>query len=163
MEVVAHYLQLAALQWGDAAERDMFGRSSYNRYYYAAFLCVRGVVGGLRPEWTELPHAAYPELLVGKISQSISKGRQRAQKLQDRELVIQFQRASVAARELAALMRASSATRKVADYNPEVAVNFVHADRFSLNDVDITEAHQWPERARAWAREIEAAWKQMDV
>lgn len=163
LEVVAHHLQMTALGRADATERDLFGRSSYNRYYYATFLCVRDVLARLRPEWGMLPHAAYPELLMGTVLKILSKGREQAQKLQDKELVSQCQRASVAARELASLMRASSTTRKVADYHPEIAVNFVHADRFTLNNVEVTEAHQWPERAKAWAREIEAAWRQVNV
>lgn len=161
MEIVAHHLQVTALARGDAAERDLFGRSSYNRYYYATFLCVREVLAQLRPEWGELPHAAYPEVLVGTVSKVLSAGRSRALKLQDKELVQQCSRAIVAAKELSNLMKASSVTRKVADYNPEIPVNFAHVDRFSLNNVDVTEAHQWPQRAKAWAMEIGAAWRQL--
>jgi hypothetical protein len=121
------------------------------------------VLAQLRPEWGRLPHAAYPELLVGTILKVLSNGRKQAQKIQDRDLVSQCSRAVVAAKELARLMSASSATRKVADYHPEIPVNFVHADRFTLNSVEITEAHHWPERAKAWAREIEDAWRQVNV
>lgn len=163
MEVVAHHLQVTALGRGDAMERDLFGRSSYNRYYYATFLCVRQVLRQLRPEWDELPHADYPKVLLGAVLKVLDNGRQRAQKLQDNELVTQCSRAIVAARELARLMTASSTTRKVADYHPEILVNFVHGDRFTLNNVDVTEAHQWPQRAKAWATEISAAWRQVNA
>lgn len=163
MKVVAHHLQVTALKSENVTARDLFGRSSYNRYYYATFLIVRKVLAQLRSEWGSLPHAAYPELLQGRVNTVLVNGRQKAQKMQDAELVNQCQRALVAARELAALMRASSAIRVVADYHPEIPVNFSHSDRFALNNVDITEAHQWPERAEAWAREIESAWRQVNA
>lgn len=163
VEVVAHHLQMIALARRNVAERDSFGRSSYNRYYYAAFLCVRQVLAQLRSEWETLPHATYPEVLTGKVLKVLSDGRKQAQKMQDRDLVSQCSRAIVAARELAHLMRKSSVTRKVADYHPEILVNFAHVDRFTLNSVDITEAHQWPARAKAWAREIENAWRQVNA
>lgn len=162
MEVVANLLQVTALKCMNADERDLFGRSSYNRYYYAAFLCVRKVLAQLRPEWGELAHASYPDLLTGRVLKVLSDGRKKAQKLQDKELVSQCSRAIAAARALALLMKASSATRNVADYHPEILVNFVHTDRFTLNNVDITEAHQWPERAKAWASNIDDVWRQLN-
>lgn len=163
MEVVAHYLQVTALAKHDATERDLFGRSSYNRYYYSAFLSVRQMLARLDPSWGRLPHADYPGLLRGQISTVLSKGRKKAMKLQDQGLISQCSRASEAARNLANLMASGNATRVVADYQPEIPVNFSFSGRFTLNSVDITEAHQWPERAKAWAKEVENAWRQLDV
>lgn len=163
MEVVAHHLQVTAIGWKDPTERDLFGRSSYNRYYYAAFLSVRQVLARLRPEWAALAHATFPEVLTGKILKTLSTGRNKAQRVRDGDLVSQCQRAIAASNELAKLLRSSYAIRVIADYNPEILVDFAHADRFKLNDVDITEAHQWPERAKVWASEIERAWKQVNV
>lgn len=163
MEVVAHHLQVTAIRWGNPAERDLFGRSSYNRYYYAAFLNVRQVLVQLKPEWRRLAHASYPEILTGRIVQILSRGRYQALRVQDSGLVNQCQRAIAASKGLATLLKAGYAIRVIADYSPEVLVDFVHANRFSLNNVEISEAHQWPERAKAWAREIENAWRQVRV
>jgi hypothetical protein len=163
VEVVAHHLQVTAIGWANPTERDQFGRSSYNRYYYATFLSVREVLMRLRPEWSALAHATYPEVLKGKISKALSKGRNHAQKVQDKDLVRQCHRAIVASNDLAKLLKASYAIRLIADYNPEILVDFVHASRFTLNNVEITEAHQWPERAKTWAYEIERAWRQVSV
>lgn len=161
MQQVARHLQITAMGLVDPLERDLFGRSSYNRYYYATFLCVRAVLVRLRPEWSRMAHASLPEVLTVEVCKTLKKGRDRADRLGDMELVWQCSRAIKAAKELAALMRSSSATRVVADYHPEILVNFVHGERFSLNEVGITEAHQWPERAQAWLTDIEGAWSQV--
>ena len=78
MDVVAHHLQTHALALSDPTERDLYGRSSYNRYYYAAFLSARQVLAGLRPEWGRIAHATYPELLTGEVVKVLKSGRMRA-------------------------------------------------------------------------------------
>lgn len=121
------------------------------------------MLSGLRAEWGMLPHAAYPELLTGKVLRSLRTGCRQAERVQDKELVRQCTQAIAAAHDLAQLMKASSAIRKVADYNPEILVKFAHTHRFTLNNVEITEAHQWPERGKVWATSIESAWRQLDA
>ncbi len=162
LQQVGLHLQVKAVGLTDRVERDLFGRSSYNRYYYATFLCVRRVLAQMRPQWAFVAHAKLPEVLKGQIIKDLTKRRQRARKMDDDELVRQCSRAIKAASELADLLRASSATRVVADYHPEIAVDFVRGDRFTLNEVGITEAHQWPERALVWIEEVSSAWRQVD-
>lgn len=162
LQQVAHHLQVTANARRDPVERDLFGRSSYNRYYYAAFLLVRSVLAEMRDEWGKMAHASMPEVLTSEVCRILDKGRKKADKVGDMELSRQCHRAIKAAKELACLMRASSATRVVADYHPEILVNFVHGERFTLNEVGITEAHQWPEKAKAWLGEIHGAWRQLD-
>lgn len=116
MEIVAHHLQREAISRAAPADKDLFGRSSYNRYYYATFLHARAMVGQLRTEWQELPHADYPPLLQGKIQAEISKGRLKAQKIGDADTVALCNRAVAACKELSALMSKGSAIRVIADY-----------------------------------------------
>lgn len=162
MQQVAHHLQVRAIALHDSVERDLFGRSSYNRYYYATFLCVRAALVQMRSEWGRMAHASLPEVLTAEVCKVLDKGRKKADKVGDMELARQCSRAIKAAKELASLMRESSATRVVADYHPEILVNFVHGERFTLNEVGITDAHQWPEKARAWLGDIQGAWRQLD-
>ena len=162
VQKVAHHLQVKAVALEDPVERDLFGRSSYNRYYYATFLSVRAVLAEMRSEWGEMAHASLPEVLTAKVCNTLGKGRKKADKMGDMELVRQCNRAIKAAKELALLMRTSSATRVVADYHPEILISFVHGERFTLNEVGITEAHQWPEKAKAWLVDIQGAWNQLD-
>lgn len=162
VHVVAHHLQIHAISITDSQARDLFGRSSYNRYYYATFLLVRSTLVQMRPEWGRAAHASIPEILTTSICRVLNQGRVRARKLGDMEMERRCHRAIKAARDLAHLMHESSATRVVADYQPEITVNFLHASRFSLNNVEITDAHQWPDRAAAWLHEIYGTWVQIN-
>ncbi|WP_161809381.1 hypothetical protein, partial [Stenotrophomonas nitritireducens] len=127
------------------------------------FLSVRQVLARLNTAWGTQPHANYPGTLNGQIVKALKKGKERAKNLSDQRLISQCSRAITAAKNLANLMASSYAIRVVADYYPEIPIDFTHADRFALNNVDITEAHHWPEKAKAWAKEIEDAWRQLDA
>ncbi|TWT20326.1 hypothetical protein FQY83_11390 [Luteimonas marina] len=163
MELVAVHLQTEAVSRSSGEEKDLFGRSSYNRYYYATFLCVRGLLRRLNAEWADLPHAAYPELLRGKVKKALQKGRASAQKTGDADVVRACNRACSAVLSLAKLMTESSATRVTADYYPEVPIQFSGVDRFSLRSVDITTAHSWLTEAQTYTMAIEEAWNQINA
>lgn len=163
MELVATYLLTEAVSRSSSEEKDLFGRSSYNRYYYATFLRVRSLVMRLDPDWARLPHAAYPELLNGQIRRALDNGRLRAQKTGDADVVQACAHAHSAARALTKLMTESSAIRVTADYYPEVPIQFVGADRFSLGSVDIKTANSWPAKAQGYAKAIEKAWNQINA
>ncbi len=163
MEKVAHHLQIHALELASADDRDVFGRSAYNRYYYAAFLRARKMMTRLNPsQWAELEHATYPELLRGQIRTELKKGKQQSQRVGDSDAVGVFSRALTAAEGIASLMRDASRVRVVADYNPHIPIEFLPGGRFSLNNVDITTAHQWVNKVDTWATAIEAAWSYID-
>lgn len=163
MEVVAHYLQTEAVNRVVVAEKDLFGRSSYNRYYYATFLLVRELLRALDPRWGELPHADYPKILTGSIKDTLKKGGVRARKASDWDLSDHCKQAMAAASELAKLMAQGSATRVTADYHPEIPVQFNPGERFTLNSIDITVAHQWPPRARVLTAVIASTWRQINA
>ena len=164
METVAHHLQKEAINRRlNAEECDLFGRSAYNRYYYATFLKVREMFSQLDASWGALPHKAYPEILRGTIKKTIAGGRSKAIKLGDLKLISLCQQATAAASDLATLMTQGYAVRVIADYHPEIPVAFTDAERFELNSVKISTAHGWPSRAQTLTNTIEAAWKQINV
>lgn len=163
MERVGRHLQVQAIALTDNEERDVFGRSAYNRYYYAAFLRARKMVDTLDSDWARLPHKDYPELLKGKVRKALLKGKLQATKIGDVETINVFSRAMAAAVEIASLMENAARVRVTADYNPHIPIEFLPGGRFSLNNVDITVAHQWIVKTEAWAEAIERAWSQLDV
>ena len=160
MESVAHHLQLEAVRRTKTEECDEFGRSAYNRYYYATFLRVRKMIAALDAAWSQLPHASYPLTLRGAVRKKLQNGRSKAQRVGDHDLAATCARALSAATEIADLMEAASATRVVADYNPQIPVDFT-GGRFSLNNVRITDAHEWPKKADVWSSIIEKTWIQL--
>lgn len=163
MQRVGIHLQVQALVKVDAQERDYFGRSAYNRYYYATFNCAKLLVTQLDAKWAKTPHAVFPSLLATTIVSELEKGRSQAAKLGDFQLVTLCNQAKASSHALAKLMTEAYAVRVIADYSLETAIVFGTGQRFELNRIDITDAHQWPSKAAALSKVIADAWKQVHV
>ena len=163
LEQVAHHLQLEANRRRANADGDLFARTAYNRYYYAVFLCARNLLTTLNTDWSNMAHASYPGVLKGAVKDDIDRGKQKAKKIKDYDLTNLCSRATNALFELAEIMSKGNATRIVADYHPEIQIDFLSSARFQLNNIDITEAHQWPDKARLLISIIQEAWNQTHV
>jgi hypothetical protein len=144
-------------------ERDYFGRSAFNRYYYATFLQVKTGLGGLRVEWSTMAHAGIPEVLRGTVQRELKQGRTRAQRASDQEVVALCSRALAAVADLAKLMEKGYATRVTADYHPEIPVDFSGGQSFKLNTIGVDDARAWPNRAQVLVGAITSAWKQVNA
>lgn len=160
MKRVADHLADQAMRIPDNAERDIFGRSAYNRYYYSTFLIVRE---GLRrmqviQDSGEIAHASIPQMLNGSIREKLKRNRSRAAKIQDRDSVKLFSDALTAARDLASLMNEARGIRTVADYHPETGITFSQQG-FQLMSMEISHARHWPNKASAFLGPIEKAWR----
>ncbi|MCA8054408.1 hypothetical protein [Burkholderia cepacia] len=163
MEIVAQHLQQVALAQTDPTDRDHFGRSAFNRYYYATFLHVKAGLGSINPDWNTMAHAGIPEVLRGSVQRELKRGRTKAQRTDDAELVRLCSKALSAVSDLADLMEKGYATRVAADYHPEILVDFSGYRSFKLNTVPVEDAHGWPYRARALIDAITLAWTQIHV
>jgi hypothetical protein len=157
---VGLYLQKQAVAEIDINNKDAFGRSAYNRYYYATFICVRDMLAKFDAAWSTIPHKSCPEVLNGTVLATLKKARNHAKRANDHSLDQLYARAISSTVDLAKIMQIAYATRVVADYNLEIVVDFFSMDRFALNKVDITTAHEWPNKANAYTPTIVNAWKQ---
>ncbi len=160
MERVALLLQTTAIgAKGSKADFDLFGRSAYNRYYYAMFLLVRDMLAIMNQDWTSVPHKAIPELLNGTVVQRLKRAGKQATKIGDGDANKLCSQAVSAAIGLADLMKEGYASRITADYNPSIPVVLSGSDRFTLNSVSINVAHDWPNRTRQLTPKILRAWR----
>lgn len=159
MERVGHHLQLTALKLeDDQAGFDIFGRSAFNRYYYAAYLISRLLVKEINSDLENVPHKDLPTMLTGKIMREVKTYRAKAAKIPDREAVQICTQAISALNSLADLLIEGYGVRVIADYKPEVLISRGQDDRFKLYLTDITDAHGWPVRARAYSTTIRRMW-----
>lgn len=163
MQVVGRYLQVEAMKSHSPEEKDLFGRSSYNRYYYATFNVTRDIVRKINPDWVSSKHAEYPDIFSKKIVHRLKKERYSAIKVGDQELVCALNKAISSANDISRLLREANSARKVADYDLTIKINFVNTNRFSLSSVEIASAHLWSSRANALGSQIVDAWRQIDV
>jgi hypothetical protein len=163
LEAVARHLRDRAIALEDASdvEADSFGRSAFNRYYYAAYLAVRHI---LEPVIPDLPtqHGTLPEFLRTTVRKQLGKRRERASKAGDHSAAKATEDARQATLDLAELLVAGYGSRVMADYHPEILVNFDHQD-FKLNEVRCTVAQVWPPKAKHFANIIAAAMRQTDA
>jgi hypothetical protein len=161
METVAQLLRDQALNRTVRLEQDQFARSSFNRYYYAAFLRVRDGLATMSPGWDEMAHAAMPQVLRGTIATKLKSGLAQAKRNQDRDLVTVCSFALKAASDLADLLDQGRMTRVTADYRPDQTVDFSNVPDFSLNAVTVKMAKSWRHRADLHMKNIENAWRQI--
>lgn len=162
MQMVAHHLQTKAIGAAEA-ERDAFARSAYNRYYYSVFLRCRAMMREMNAEWSSLPHASYPEVLNGQIDRFFNNELKRARKQGDAPMQKEIEGARRAVKALAKIIVSANGGRVIADYEPDQAVNFISADRFSLNSIDITEAHAWAAKVNTLCNTIAMTWRKFNV
>jgi hypothetical protein len=114
-------------------------------------------------KWSKQSHAGIPELLTGQIITALNLGREIAAKQRDSDLVKLCNRAAAAANELSKLLQKANEARKIADYSPEIPIEFKAADRFSLSGIDINTAHSWAPKAQVLVDTIVDAWRQVHV
>ena len=154
MERVALELQRTAIKRREQTDDfDQFGRSAFNRYYYAVFLIVRDLMLEFNPRWSG-SHASIPGMLRASVHDEIAKFRSAANKRRNPEQSEAANKASSAIHSLAALMEEANTLRVTADYNPAIKVEDHGGERFALVSTNITEAHQWPTQARLYVQLI---------
>jgi hypothetical protein len=160
MERVALSLQRTANSHRDEPEMfDLFGRSAFNRYYYAMYLIVRAAVSKMDPRWARTTHGGFAELLSGAVADKISKVRRRAQKLGDAEATALCSKAIHAIHELSGLMKLGYSVRIVSDYRPDIRISESGIERFKIEYTDITTAHEWPHKSKQYSDIILRAWR----
>lgn len=163
MEMVALHLEDEALRRTPDSGRDLFGRSAFNRYYYATFLRVQNALRLHRPQWAKNGHSKLPKILKDEVIKELKASLERGKKTGDSEVTKLCSDAISAAKALASLLEEGYATRVTADYFPDVPVNFVSAKEFKLNAITVTHAHGWPTKASGFVATLEKAWRQINA
>ena len=162
MQEVGHHLQVQANTLANTL-RDAFARSAYNRYYYGCFLLLRSELEQMNSKWRSARHKDYPTILKNSIKKELTKEQKKARRRNDHDLVNKIIRAKHALAEIAELMTQAYAVRIVADYEPQVEVKFISADRFSLIEIDITTAHNWQPKVKTLMKSLRTAWSQINA
>lgn len=162
VQEVGHHLQKTAHAMA-GAERDVFARSSYNRYYYACYLEARTALKEMSADWGRARHKSFPDIFRSSIPKILKAGRKVADRADDVELKKRIDQSLRACAELASIIERAYGTRIVADYNPEIGVGFNYSARFSLNGVEITDAHEWHGRVQLLASQILSTWRQVNA
>lgn len=143
---VAEHLSTHAKGLGPGdAEADAFGRSAFNRHYYATFLTVRELLVAIDIAWAKTPHAEIPERieknLVARIKYTAKRQVRSGALGAGRSSAIVGQSIS-AATEIASVLKSAYTIRVAADYEPSHKIVF-GASGIELDSCSIGEASSW--------------------
>lgn len=144
---VAEHLCKAARSSNDD-EADAFGRSAFNRYYYAAYLSTRDLLAMIDGAWSRTPHRNIPGILEDDLRKRFQRNLKR---LKDKGLISDGKAKSLvsqvgaAGSEIASILRTAYMVRVTADYIPEEKVIF-EPTTFQLATHTEAEAKNWLQR-----------------
>jgi hypothetical protein len=165
MRIVGDHLANEAGTRGLPDDRDRFGRSAFNRYYYSAFLAVRTVLRKIEPGWATPSHQDVPVVLKGEVLKRVRKQVQASEKsgMITHAQGEQFYRAAAtAASELSNLLTSARETRRIADYEPETRISD-DGKGMKLGAYSLEAAKSWENRVRAHAGTILNVYDQLGL
>jgi len=146
LSVAEHLAQQAKLRPPDIA--DAYGRTAFNRYYYAAFLSTRELLIHVERSWSQPRHNNIPTLLkktlVERLRTDVNRLRTKGV-FTDGKAKSVLNKAISSATEMASILETAYIARVTADYEPEQKVVF-EASTFRLATYTEAEARHWPTR-----------------
>ncbi|MGX9275231.1 hypothetical protein ACWXWK_19285 [Pantoea ananatis] len=122
-----------------------FGRTAYNRYYYACYLDIRMFVAGINAGWGSLNHSEVPSFLTGAVNKKISQELARSEKLgMMTKGALQSKKSLVhtSLSQMASVMSKAYTIRCTVDYEPDISVEF-DKNTFLIDDTPIASARDW--------------------
>ena len=164
MIIVGNKLRDLAVAENDESRTDLFGRSAFNRYYYATYLITRETLELLRKEWAPTPHKGIPSLLRTTVTRVVTKELSRQEKsggFHGGSATMRHE-ATQAASELSNLLEIAYDLRVLADYEPAQLVSR-KGKSLSLGGHSLEEASRWPQRALVNTKTIIRIWKQLGL
>jgi hypothetical protein len=156
MKIVGDYLAQFASASTDVTVCDLFGRSAFNRYYYATFLSVRTTLRTIDSRWATPTHKDIPALLRGEVLSRVKNQVKRSvcsKQINSAQAGHLRDMATVATAELSSLMQHARETRRLADYEPERRL-VRKGNLIKLGECSIDQAKGWADRASAYAKTI---------
>lgn len=161
MEIVAKHLESEAIRRTLVSETDLFGRTAFNRYYYATFWIVRNAVAQIDSKWAELSHGDLPNFLQGAFLKRFRTELKKAEELGTSTQKLKI-RATASASGLADLMRKAYYLRVQADYKPD-AHAIQDGGVIVLNETKSSIAATWPRRAKTLTANLLDVAKQINL
>ncbi|MDP1548660.1 MAG: hypothetical protein Q8L97_00665 [Nitrosomonas sp.] len=156
MKIVGDQLEKWAHIQSESHKKDLFGRSAFNRYYYAAFLITREMLGNYKSEWKRTPHAEIPKLLKSSFSKPVINQMNINQKkglMTTSEASRLRKKLKTATSELANLLKEAYDARVIADYDPETTIT-IEGNNISLKFYKLNSASSWADRASGYCKTI---------
>jgi len=163
MKKVGDKLRDLAIAASDADVINKYGRSAFNRYYYASYLIVRSAIMNIDPKWAQCSHKDLPNLLrktIYRQARDQALRLERAGQLNARQKSLLIDSIKICTAKLAQLLQSGYAIRCVADYSPEEIV-VLRSKNLYLGNCTTSAAQHWPEQAAINAGQLQAKWREL--
>ncbi|MCL9844598.1 hypothetical protein [Ralstonia solanacearum] len=163
MEIVGDHLIAEVFRQTDDIDKDLFGRSAFNRYYYAAFLAIRRLFAEVDNNLNQPQHAGIPSLLTDTLNGKIKKIVRRQEKagaISSARAQEICNSAAEALKSLAELMSYAYSIRKIADYQPETKIELV-GGVVGIGGCQSTVARRWCADVEVKAEQVREIWRQL--
>lgn len=151
LEKVADELSKHAATLKNLDDADAFGRSAFNRYYYATYLTVRDMLGQINSKWAKVPHKNIPKTLeddLVKLFRDNGRKQVLGKVLPESQLRSYLSQTNAAAGEIASTLTSAYMVRVTADYEPDHKIEFID-EKISLASHTLDEAKNWKRRVEA--------------
>lgn len=159
MHQVADHLRNRATSLADDPAADLFARSAFNRYYYAAYLLVRATLFELEGH-RATNHASLPQHLNGDFRRTVLRRVERA----FRSNWLSAQRHGQlrhktldAVTNLSQMLIDAYSVRIVADYEIEIKAAFSNTS-ITLHGCKDSEAAHWHRKAGMYCKALREVW-----
>ena len=144
MQEVGEYLQdVLQSNLSRTVNREAFARTAYNRYYYACYLYVKQELRKMNDQWVFRSHQNVPKVLMSHVSKEFMRMRDQAKSTGDKRFYGQINDAISSATEIASTLSTAFSIRIVADYKPEISVEFRGRNEIRLENISIATAREW--------------------
>lgn len=151
LEKVADELSKHAATLKNVEDVDAFGRSAFNRYYYATYLTVRDMLTQINEKWAKIPHKNIPGTLeddLVKLFRENGKRQVKCKVLPENQFHSYIKQTNAAASDIASTLTSAYMVRVTADYEPDNKIEFID-ERLSLASHTLDEAKNWKRRVEA--------------
>lgn len=121
MLIVANHLRDHACSLEAETDVDLFGRSAFNRFYYACYWEIRNNLPNIVDDWSRLRHKALPDCLEGSVKKETLRTLERLRRthiISDSDYGRLRPRITRSIAEIAQLLRQGYSIRRIADYEP---------------------------------------------
>jgi len=163
MKLVGEQLEKWALSRKISNEKDLFGRSAFNRYYYSAYLVTREMLGEFKDDWKFCSHKSIPDLLEGEVKSKVKREIKKSLKsglIKIGEYSRIHTNITKATNDLANLLRQAYDIRCVADYEPEKEIT-MNKKIIYLEHYKLSSAPGWTHQAHTYCNVIKKIWKEL--
>lgn len=152
MKRVAKFLAEASLANRPQDEFEVFGRSVFNRYYYATFWIARSTLAQLDDKWSTVNHANIPDILRKTFADNVKKRLKTNADLVSNPSSLKHEAISSGS-AFADLLKHAYGIRVLADYDISASVAR-KGSVICINTYTSSDASTWPKRAEIYSGAI---------